>query len=139
MIKSIIKIAKKNEEIIVYLIVGGLTTLISLITYYLCVNTFLNPNDAIQLQIANILSWIISVSFAYITNRVFVFKSKSKKILKEIISFVGARIITLLLDMFIMFFMVTLLHINDSISKIFSQILVIVLNYIFSKLFVFKK
>lgn len=139
MVESIKKIVKKNEEIISYLVVGGLTTLVSLIVYYLCVNTFLKPDNAIQLQVANILSWVISVSFAYIANRIFVFKSKSNKIIKEIISFVSARIITLLLDMFTMFLMVTLLHINDSFSKIVSQVLVIVLNYIFSKLFVFKK
>ena len=55
MVESIKKIVKKNEEIISYLVVGGLTTLVSLIVYYLCVNTFLKPDNAIQLQVANIL------------------------------------------------------------------------------------
>jgi len=137
--KKIINLYKKYEEIINYLIIGVLTTVVSLVTYYICVYTFLNPKDALELQIANVISWILSVTFAYITNRIFVFKSKSKQILKEITSFVGARIITLLLDMLIMFIMVTTLNINDKISKLIVQVVVIVLNYIFSKLFVFKK
>lgn len=137
--KKIINLYKKYEEIINYLIIGVLTTIISLVTYYICVYTFLDPKDAIELQIANIISWIIAVLFAYITNRIFVFKSKSKEILKEITSFVSARILTLLIDMLIMFIMVTTLHMNDKISKLIVQVVVIVLNYIFSKLFVFKK
>ena len=129
----------KNEEIWNYLIVGGLTTLVSLITYYICVLTFLNPNKAIELQIANVISWIISVAFAYITNRIFVFKSKEKNIKKEAVSFVGSRVITLLMDMLTMFILVTLLHLNDKIGKIVAQLIVIIGNYIISKLFVFKK
>ena len=119
--------------------VGGLTTLVSLIVYYVCVCTFLNASNAIELQIANIISWIISVAFAYITNRVFVFKSKARNIMKEASSFVGSRVITLILDMLIMFIIVTLLHLNDKIGKIVSQIVVIIGNYIISKLFVFKQ
>ena len=101
--------------------------------------TFLNASNAIELQIANIISWIISVAFAYITNRVFVFKSKARNIMKEASSFVGSRVITLILDMLIMFIIVTLLHLNDKIGKIVSQIVVIIGNYIISKLFVFKQ
>ena len=137
--KKIWKLYKKYEEIINYLIVGGLTTVVSLIVYYGCVLTFLDPKNAFELQIANVISWIISVAFAYITNRIFVFKSKNKNYFKEIASFVGARITTLLMDMFTMFLLVTVLNGNDKIAKIISQIIVIVANYIFSKLFVFKK
>ena len=129
----------KNEELWNYLIVGGLTTVVSLATYYLCVLTFLNPNNAFELQIANIISWIIAVAFAYVTNRVFVFKSKEKNIKKEATSFVASRITTLLLEMLTMFILVTLLTFNDKISKIIAQIIVIIGNYIISKLFVFKK
>lgn len=138
MIKKCLKIYKKNEEIINYLIVGGLTTLLSLIVYYICVHTFLDANNGFELQIANIISWIAGVTFAYVTNRIFVFKSKEKNILKECTSFVGSRIITLLLDMLIMFLFVTVFKIDDLIAKIISQIVVIVGNYIISKLFVFK-
>lgn len=129
----------KYEEMLNYLIVGVLTTLVSLATYFLCVHTFLNANNNVELQIANVISWTISVLFAYITNRSFVFKSKSKNYLKEISSFFTSRIATLLMDMGIMFLFVTMFHINDTIAKLISQVVVIVANYILSKLFVFKK
>lgn len=128
-----------NKEIIFYLIFGVLTTLVSLIVYYFCTLTFLNPQNAIQLQIANIISWVLSVVFAYVTNRRFVFESKNPNKLEEIIKFVSARLLTLLLDMFIMFVCVTILKFNDKISKLLSQVIVIISNYIFSKIFVFKK
>ncbi len=129
----------KNEELWNYLIVGLLTTVVSLATYFICTETFLDPNNDIQLQIANIISWIFAVAFAYVTNRVYVFKSKSKEYFKEISSFVGARILSLVMDMFTMFIIVSVLHFNDKIGKLFSQIVVTIANYILSKLFVFKK
>ena len=93
---------RKYREIINYLIVGGLTTILALGVYYGSVLTFLDPQDKVQLQIANILSWTAGVIFAYVTNRKFVFESKEKNKLKEFSSFIGARIITLLMDMAIM-------------------------------------
>ena len=80
---------KKYREIINYLIVGVLTTMVSLGTYYISVITFLNPNNPLQLQIANVISWIAAVSFAYVTNRKFVFESRNSNILKELATFVG--------------------------------------------------
>ena len=74
---------QKYKEIINYLIFGVLTTVVSLVTYYICVFTVLDPDNAIQLQSANVISWIISVAFAYITNRKFVFESKEKNKIKE--------------------------------------------------------
>ena len=133
------KFYKKYKEIINYLIVGVLTTVVSLVSYYIIVSMVLNPNNAIELQIANIFSWICAVAFAYVTNRIFVFESKNPNKLKELTSFVGARLLTLGMDMFIMFLMVTLLHINDKIAKLVVQVVVTIANYIFSKLFVFKK
>ena len=128
-----------NKEVIMYLIFGVLTTVVSLLVYYGCIYTFLNPENAVQLQIANIISWIAGVAFAYITNRKFVFESNEANQLKEISKFVTSRLATLLLDMIIMFIGVTCLHGNDKIVKLISQVLVIIGNYIFSKLFVFKK
>src|SRR5574344_1082956 len=140
---KIIKIYKKYEEIINYLIVGVLTTLVSLGIKWLLLFTVLNPKNPFQLQTAIIISWICAVLFAYVTNRIFVFKSKSKKILKEIASFFAARILTLLMEMFIMWFFVTLLKLNSNkwvfIWTLIVQVLVTIFNYIFSKLFVFKK
>ena len=135
--KKMLELLKKYDEIIRYLIIGVLTTIVSLITYYLCTYTFLNPNKGIELQIANVISWIVSVIFAYITNRILVFKSKNNNIIKEVISFTGSRVTTLLMDMLIMFIFVTTLHLNDKLFKLISQVVVIVMNYIFSKLFVF--
>ena len=128
----------KYKEVINYLIFGILTTVVSLAVYYISVFTFLNPENAIQLQIANILSWIAGVTFAYFTNRKFVFESKEKNKLKEAGKFVLARVITLIMDMLIMWLGVTVLHLNDKIIKLISQVVIIVSNYIFSKLFVFK-
>ena len=73
-----IKIYQKYKEIILYLIFGVLTTVISLLTYYALVYTILNPDNAWQLQLANIISWIAGVLFAYVTNRKYVFESKNK-------------------------------------------------------------
>ena len=141
--KKMMKLYKEHREIANYLIVGGLTTLVSLVVKYALLFTILDAKDAIQLQIAVIISWIISVAFAYWANRKFVFESKSKQIAKEIGLFVASRISTLLLDMLIMWFFVTLLQLNSNtwviIWTVISQVLVIVANYILSKFFVFRK
>ncbi|MCI8618209.1 MAG: GtrA family protein [Clostridia bacterium] len=129
----------KYKEIINYLIVGVLTTIVSLAVYYVSVYTFLNPENAIQLQIANILSWVAGVTFAYFTNRKFVFESKEKNKLAEASKFVLSRVITLIMDMIVMWLGVTILCLNDKIMKLISQVIITVSNYIFSKIFVFKK
>lgn len=137
--KEINKLYLKYKEIINYFIFGILTTIVSLLTYYILVFTILNPNNAIELQMANIISWITCVTFAYITNRKYVFNSKDKKITKEIIKFYSSRLTTLFLDMMIMYIFVTKLQFNDKIIKVIVQILIIILNYILSKILVFKK
>lgn len=137
--EKILGLYKKYEEMINYVIVGGLTTLVSWMVYFASVYTFLDANDGVQLQIANILSWIAGVTFAYVTNRKFVFKSKEKNILKEAAQFSASRLSTLFLDMIVMFMMVTVMGIHDGISKIVSAVLVTVANYVISKFFVFKK
>lgn len=135
------KLMKKflNREVIMYLIFGVLTTVVALAVYYGLIFTVLNPESAIQLQIANILSWVAGVIFAYITNRKYVFESKETNKAKEISKFVTSRLSTLFLDMLVMLIGVTLLKANDKIIKLISQVLVIVANYILSKIFVFKK
>ena len=129
----------KYKERINYLIFGVLTTVVSLATYYICVYTFLNPDNSLQLQVANIVSWIAGVTFAYITNRKFVFESEEQEKLKEAGKFVTSRIATLLTDMLIMFIGVTILKLNDKIIKLISQIIVIIANYLLSKMLVFRK
>ena len=130
---------KKNYgEIIRYLIVGVLTTVVSLGVYYVCVLTFLNPQSALQLQAANVLSWIAEVTFAYITSRIYVFQSKRKDWLQEAAAFYSSRLLTLFMDMAIMFVVVTLCCMNDKLGKLVVQVVVTIANYIFSKLFVFR-
>lgn len=131
----------KYEEIINYLIVGALTTLITLITYFLFTNTFLSNKSDLDIQIANVLSWICAVIFAYFTNRKFVFKSKShgSKQIQEIINFFASRVASLLIDMSLMFILFSIMHINDAICKLITQVVVIVMNYVLAKIIVFKK
>ena len=136
---KILSLYKKHKEIINYLIVGGLTTIISMALFYGSTWTFLDGNNPIQLQIANVLSWTGAVIFSYFANRIFVFESKEKNILKEFLAFVSSRVLTLLLDMGTMFILSTLLQINYTISKIVAMVLVTVGNYVISKVFVFKK
>lgn len=129
----------KNVEFWNYIIVGLLTTIVSFIVYFGLTRTVLNPNDVLQLQIANIIAWVVAVLFAYVTNRIFVFKSKNKNIVSEFAMFVVSRIASLFMDMGCMFLIVSVLGLSDVIGKIVSQVVVTVANYIFSKLFVFKK
>ena len=132
----------KYKEIIKYLIFGVLTTIVSLATKYLLLFTILDASDALELQMAIIISWIIACLFAYITNRIWVFESKSKEVLKEIIKFFTSRLATLGLEMLVMFIFVTALGLNSDIWVIVwtlvSQVLVIAGNYILSKLVVFR-
>ena len=139
MINKIKDLYLKYKEIINYLFFGVLTTIVSLATYYLLVLTILNPENALQLQIANIISWIAAVTFAYITNRKYVFNSKDKNIIKEMTKFYSSRITTLILDMAFMFIFVTKLNFSDKIIKLIVQVIITILNYILSKLLVFKK
>jgi len=129
----------KYEEIIRYLIIGVLTTIVSLLSYYLLVFTVFNPNVAIELQITNIISWLLAVTFAYFTNRKYVFKISKKSSKKEAIKFYLSRVSTLIIDMLLMYIFVTLLSFNDKIIKLVIQVIITILNYIFSKLIVFKK
>ena len=141
--EKILELYKKYKEIINYLIFGVLATAISLGVKWGLLFTVLDQSNGFQLQLAVIISWILAFLFAYFTNRNYVFESKNKNKLKEFISFFAARISTLLLEMFIMWFFVTLLKLDSDLWVIFftvlSQVAVVVGNYILSKLFVFKK
>ena len=131
------ELIEKSKSVISYLFFGVCTTLINLITYYLCAH-ILNLSTVIS----TVAAWIIAVVFAYITNKIWVFECKSwekRVLLKEITSFFTCRLLTGLLDIIIMAVCVDVLHFNDMIIKIVSNVLVIVLNYIASKLVIFKR
>ena len=136
---KLLALYRKYREQINYLIVGGLTTVVSLAAYWLCTSTFLNPADSLQLQAANVISWICAVTFAYFTNRRFVFYSKEQNKWKEAGKFFLSRVTTLGMEMAIMWLGVTVLGINDRIVKLVAQVIIIIANYVFSKLLVFTK
>lgn len=136
-IKELLK-NDKIREVIAYLIIGFLTTVINLLVYYVCTKYFLNPEKIINVEISNVIAWTVAVIFAYVTNRVIVFRSKNDKIINEGIKFFLGRIFTLLLELVLMALMVSVIHINDKIAKIICQVVIIVGNYIISKIFVFK-
>ena len=127
----------KYKEVILYIFFGGCTTLVNIVVYYLCAH----PLNMLT-TMSTIISWILSVTFAYVTNKIWVFESNvdnKHDLLKEMVSFYGCRLSTGILDLIIMIVFVDILMINDLIIKILSNILVIVLNYVASKLYIFKK
>ena len=125
---------RNHLEVINYLFIGGCTTIISILSYALFAKVCY-----LDLVVSNVLSWIVSVLFAYFTNRVIVFNSKNKNYINEFISFTGSRVITLILDTLLMILFVKSLNMNDMIAKVIVQIVVIIGNYLISKLLVFKK
>lgn len=132
-----------NPEFWNYVIVGLCTTVVSLVLKYLLLFFLFDSSIAIELQASIIISWIGAVLFAYFANRIFVFNSKSKKVLSELLLFYGGRVSTLLLEMVFMWFFVTLLGLNTDmwviIFTIICQVLIIIINYFISKFLVFKK
>ena len=135
--EKLINLYKKNEEILNYLIFGVLTTIISIASYAIFTNLF-----NISILVSNVLSWILSVLFAFITNKLFVFKSKNKSFRDSFIEcfkFYASRLFSLAVESLILYIGASILHINDMIVKIFAQVIVIILNYILSKILVFKK
>lgn len=131
------KIIETYKEIISYLFFGVCTTVVNFVIYFACTNLF-----GLNYLLANALSWIGAVAFAYITNRIWVFKSKNRgirAIFKEITAFVGCRLLSGVMDMLIMFVGVDLMGISDGITKLITQVVVVVLNYVFSKLIIFRK
>lgn len=136
--KKILALYRKYEEIVNYLVVGVLTTIVSWAAYGLC-KLVMDVNNALMMQIAVVVRWVAGVVFGYFTNRRFVFKSKNPNMLQEAIGFAGSRVVTLFLDMFVMWLLPSVFHVNDWIATFVSAVLVTVMNYIFSKFIVFRK
>lgn len=131
------QILRKYKETILYLFFGGLSTVINILVYYITTRFF-----SFNIILANIFAWIIAVIFAFITNKFFVFESKDKEfsyVLREVSSFIGYRVLSLIVEMVMMNYMINILLINDFIVKIFTNIIIIILNYLFSKIFIFKQ
>lgn len=124
-----------SREIITYGIAGLATTAVNFVAYYLFCNIMGIPN-----LIANAIAWVVAVAFAYVVNARWVFLEKFdgwKKEWERIWKFTGARIVTFVIEELGMFLLVDVLHGHNLIMKAIVAVLVIILNYVFSKLFVF--
>lgn len=140
MIDKIKQLWVKYEEIIAYLIVGGLTTIVSwaakFLANFLLFHNTMHPTS-LQNLVLSIINWTAGVIFAYFTNRKYVFKSK-ESMLKEAPKFVLSRVSTLILDTVVMQ-VLGALGVNLLVATLISSVLVVIANYVFSKLFVFNK
>ena len=152
-----------TREIITYIIFGVLTTAVNLVTFYIFKKIFISIgwegvfnkllgsagwDKALELLgsgtdylDATVIAWTVAVIFAFVTNKLIVFESKSWKPAvagKEFVGFIGARLFSLLVELVFMFVMVSLLKWNDFVAKFIVQVIVVILNYVFSKLLIFK-
>ncbi len=128
---------QKYKAVILYVFFGGCTTLVNIFAYYLSTRQL-----RLGVTVSTLLAWWIAIVFAYITNRTMVFHSKNRSfasITAEFVFFAGCRLLTGLLDVLIMYCFVKLLHYPDLMMKIISNILIIVLNYAASKIFIFRQ
>lgn len=130
-----------NRETVSYVVFGALTTVVNIVTYQVCYMAF--PfHDVLKNTASNTLAWVLSVLFAYVVNKRFVFQSKTegvRALLWEAGKFIGARVFSFAVDMAGMLLLVNLIHFHSGLSKIAVNILVMILNYFFSKWFIFKK
>lgn len=124
---------KKYKEPLLYIVFGIATTLVNFVTYFL-----LSKLD-FSTAISTSLAWLLAVLFAFFTNRKYVFEASKNGFLKQLFGFFSMRIATGVLDVLIMILLVDFLEFNDLLIKLLSNVLVIILNYIFSKFLVFKK
>lgn len=141
MVEKIKELWKKYEEIIVYLIVGGMTTVFSWFwMFFVNIVIFGNPLYPTKAQnlVLSVVNWTAGVIFAYPTNRKFVFKSKNPNIVQEAGKFVASRVSTLVLEIVVRQ-VFGWLGINVYVTTIVAAVLVIIGNYVFSKLLVFRK
>ena len=152
-----------TREIVTYIIFGVLTTAVNLVTFYITKQIFISIGwdgvfnamlgsagwekalallgSGTDYLDATVIAWTVAVIFAFVTNKLIVFESKSWKHAvagKEFVGFIGARLFSLLVELLCMFIMVTLLHWNEFVAKVIVQIIVVILNYVFSKLIIFK-
>ena len=133
---KIIDLVKKHRDIVSYLFFGVLTTVVNYIVYLPCYNLL-----SFSAAISNMIAWIAAVAFAYLTNKPFVFRShdwSAKTVIPELSKFVGARIASGVLETGIIFLTVDLLRWNGNVMKLVTSVLVVIINYVASKLLVFR-
>lgn len=135
--EKILALFNKHWDILVYLIFGVLTTVVNYVVYLPCYNLL-----GISAAVSNVIAWVFAVAFAYVTNKPFVFRSydwSRKTVIPELTKFVGSRIASGALETGIIFLTVDCFLWNGNVMKLITSVLVVVLNYIASKLLVFKK
>ena len=128
---------KKYRELIVYLVFGVLTTVVNYIVYLPCYNLM-----GINASVSNMIAWVAAVAFAFLTNKPFVFQSydwSAGVVIPELTKFMGTRIGSGALETLILFLSVDLSGMNGNVWKLLTSVLVVILNYIGSKLLVFRK
>ncbi|MBQ6344646.1 MAG: GtrA family protein [Methanobrevibacter sp.] len=121
-----------DKELFWYVVFGTLTTIVNVVVY------FALEYIGVNYIISNIIAWFLSVLFAYVTNRIWVFESKSPNILKEMVLFFSGRIFSGVLDTALLYLFVDILTLGNTFSKIAVEIIITILNYLLSKLIVFK-
>lgn len=134
--KKIEPFYKRHKEVLLYLFFGGVVTVVSIGSYQLACAVF-----GIDALVSNVISWILAVLTAYITSRIWVFRSTADTrgaVIKEIINFFGGRAATLAIEELIILVFVTWLQFNSLAVKLAAQVIVVLLNYVFSKLWIFK-
>ena len=137
MVAKIRALVEKYWDILSYLFFGGLTTLVNFVIYYPCYNWL-----HMTATVSNVIAWAVAVAFAYVTNKPFVFQShdwSAKTVIPELTKFVGCRVGSGLLETALIFLTVDLLHFNGNVMKLLLAVVVVILNYVASKLLVFKK
>ena len=137
MIQRIKALIVQYWEVLSYLIFGVLTTVVNYCVYLPVYNIL-----GLSASVSNVIAWVVAVAFAYLTNKPFVFRShvwSAKTVIPELTKFVGCRVASGAAETLILLVSVDILHWNGNIWKLVTSVLVVVLNYIASKLVVFKK
>ena len=144
MIARVKELFAKHKEVILYVIFGGLTTVVDTVVRFSCYYLFASAMEQypLLLHVFDVAAWAAAVLFAFITNRIWVFESKKKgflPILGELASFAGGRVLTLGIQEAFMFLFCTVLHYNKYLFTVIVAVIVVILNYFISKLLVFRK
>ena len=137
MVQKVYEFVKRHWDVLSYLFFGGLTTIVNFLVYFPCYNWL-----TLSAAASNAIAWAVAVAFAYVTNKPFVFRSfdwSARTVIPELAKFVGCRIGSGLLETGIIFLCVDILCWNGNLWKIVTSVLVVILNYIGSKMLVFRK
>lgn len=131
------QLMERYKDIFIYLVFGVLTTMVNYLVYLPCYNIF-----GVSASVSNVIAWAVAVAFAYLTNKPFVFRSHDwsrSVVIPELAKFVGSRVFSGFLETAIIFVTVDILSFNGNVMKLLTSVLVVILNYVSSKLLVFKK